>query len=49
MQFEIKPIKELFIWLIPVTLVNIQSHFSGWYNWVRILNVGYRNCHIVIT
>jgi hypothetical protein len=35
MQVELERTKDLFIWPIPATLIDIQPHFPGWYNWAR--------------
>ncbi|CAF2927168.1 unnamed protein product [Rotaria sp. Silwood2] len=35
MEKELEPAKELFTWPIPAELIDIQPHFSGWYNWAR--------------
>lgn len=35
MEVELEPAKELFNWPIPASLINIQPHFSNWYNWAR--------------
>ena len=47
MRVELEHAKELIVWPIPATLINIQPHFPGWYNWARtqcrVLNLSYRN------
>ncbi|KAF9754357.1 hypothetical protein NGRA_3359, partial [Nosema granulosis] len=35
MNVELKPVKDLFTWLILGDLINIQPHFPGWYDWAR--------------
>ncbi|CAF1558519.1 unnamed protein product, partial [Rotaria sordida] len=35
MQIELEPAKELLIWPIPAALIDIQPHFSAWYNRAR--------------
>ncbi len=34
-QKELEPAKELFIWPLPAALLDIQPHFSAWYDWAR--------------
>ncbi|CAF1377451.1 unnamed protein product [Rotaria sordida] len=47
MQKELEPAKELFIWPIPATLIDIQPYYSMWYNWARtqcgVQSLSYRN------
>jgi hypothetical protein len=47
MQVELEQAKDLFIWPIPATLIDIQPHFPGWYNWARtqcrVQSLSYRN------
>ena len=47
MRVELEHAKQLIVWPIPATLINIQPHFSGWYNWARtqcrVQNLSYRN------
>lgn len=35
MQVELERAKDLFIWPIPATLIDIQPYYAGWYNWAR--------------
>ncbi|CAF1349699.1 unnamed protein product [Adineta ricciae] len=35
MSKELEPVKSLLIWPIRATLINIQPHFSTWYEWAR--------------
>ncbi|CAF0945456.1 unnamed protein product [Rotaria sp. Silwood1] len=35
MHRELEPAKDLIIWPIPAELIDIQPHFSVWYDWAR--------------
>ncbi|CAF0791429.1 unnamed protein product [Adineta ricciae] len=35
MSKELEPVRTLLIWPIRATLINIQPHFSTWYEWAR--------------
>ena len=47
MRVEFEHAKELIVCPISAILINIQPHFSGWYNWARtqcrVLNLSYHN------
>ncbi|CAF4359068.1 unnamed protein product, partial [Rotaria magnacalcarata] len=47
MQLELEPAKEFLVSPIAATLIDIQPHFSTWYNWARtqcgVQSLSYRN------